>query len=124
MLLFVTLACGDKDTTLDSASVGTWTEVDEVLQRSCGFDSCHAASAAAGGLSVEGDAYAAIVGVASAQDPSTNLVEPGDAAGSYLVMKLRGTEGITADAMPPPNGGLDEADIALIESWIDAGASE
>ena len=122
MLLLLTLACGDKDDPLDSATVGTWSDVDTIFGRSCSFDSCHGASAAAGGLSLDGDAHAAVVGVASAQDPSVNLVEPGDSAGSYLVMKLRGADGITADSMPP-SGSLDEADIVLIETWIDAGAA-
>jgi len=124
MLLLLSLACGDKDVIDSGDTVGTFAEVDTILNRSCSFDSCHSASASAAGFSVEGDSYAAMVGVASAQQPDIHLVEAGDSANSYLVMKLEGAEGITNDAMPPPNGGLDAADIATITSWIDAGAPE
>ena len=50
---------------------------------------------------------------------SGQLLKPGDAMGSLLVQKLRGTAG---NRMPAGRPALDEATIAKFEKWISAGA--
>ena len=47
---------------------------------------------------------------------------PGDPDASYLIHKLEGRAGITGDRMPQGGPFLSSADIAVIRSWIQAGA--
>jgi hypothetical protein len=72
--------------------------------------------------------YSAIVDVPSTQAPGVDFVEPGSAADSYLVAKLRDQQldvGGTGTRMPlNATDPLDEATISTIEAWIDAGAPE
>ena len=49
------------------------------------------------------------------------LIAPGDPVNSYLLMKVRGDERIVGDRMPP-GMPLEAEQIALIETWIEAGA--
>ncbi len=69
-------------------------------------------------------AYANLVGVKS---PATGLVrvDPGKPDSSYLIMKLEGTQlnkGGTGVRMPFGAEPLPADTIALIRSWIKAGA--
>ena len=71
-------------------------------------------------------AYDAIVGQPSLQVPSLPLVDPGNPDHSYVVLKIRGTAatvGGVATRMPLNAQPLSDADVAAIESWILAGAS-
>ena len=76
----------------------------------------------AGNLNLTGDAYAALVNVASAQRPGAVLVIPGDPDGSYLVRKIEGRD-ITGLRMPrtgPPF--MTDGQISVIRRWIAVGA--
>jgi hypothetical protein len=71
------------------------------------------------------DGHAAMVDVASLEAAGVDWVEPGSAADSYVVAKLRGTQmdaGGSGGQMPLNGTPLDEATITMIEEWIDAGA--
>lgn len=73
------------------------------------------------------DGYAAIVGIETSQAAGVSLVEPGSAADSYIVAKLRGEQaalGGVGGQMPQGMTPLDDATISMIEAWIDAGAPE
>ena len=50
------------------------------------------------------------------------LLTPGDAAGSLLYVKLAGGEQPFGEPMPLNYGPLSDADLDLIEHWIQAGA--
>jgi uncharacterized protein (TIGR03118 family) len=69
-----------------------------------------------------GSSYAALVGVASLEQPAILRVNPGDAANSYLIQKLQGAAGITGQRMPLGGPYLDQATIDQISSWIASGA--
>jgi uncharacterized protein (TIGR03118 family) len=91
--------------------------------------SCHTGtpSATADGLPgvmnlSAGNSFAALVGVASLEQPSLQRVAPGDAANSYLIHKLEGAPGITGSRMPLNGPFLDQATIDQVKSWINAGA--
>jgi hypothetical protein len=90
-------------------------------------DNCLSGCHVPGGLGMPLDlsnAYATIVGVESMQAAGVSLVEPGSAADSYLLTKLRGEQTV---GIQMPGGGaapLDDATISMIEAWIDAGAPE
>jgi hypothetical protein len=114
----------DSDSGGTPALEPTFTNVQaEVFSKSCAFSTCHAASGS-GGLSLPDAAtsYAELVGVPSEQVPEFMRVEAGNPAGSYLYMKLTEDSRITDDPMPPSGVLLEAEKLALIESWIAAGA--
>ena len=80
-------------------------------------------------------AHGRIVSVASSLPGGMSLVEPGDPDGSYLYRKVAGTHGAICDElelpredcgeqMPRGTGAvpLDDAELALVETWIATGA--
>ncbi|WAS93347.1 Ig-like domain-containing protein [Nannocystis punicea] len=96
------------------------TSIQPIFDQRC---SCHQSMMPPKGLALnEGTSFAALVGVDSMGQPGTPYVDPGNSAGSWLVTKIK--------PMPPvglqmPEGGMLDADqVALIETWIDAGAPE
>jgi hypothetical protein len=124
--LLILTACGDKDDDSGATDTGeesgpepTWENVrDDVLVPSCGFSSCHAPPGSAQ-FGVDADSLADdYVEVPAFQDESYFLVDPGNPDDSYLLMKLEGAAGISNDAMPPPDGGMDAARVQLVRDWI------
>jgi len=65
---------------------------------------------------------AALVSVASVEQPGVQRVAPSNSAGSYIVRKLQGDPGITGSRMPFGGQPLDQPTINAIRQWIDAGA--
>jgi hypothetical protein len=128
-VLFALVACsgGKDDTGADTAALDpTLANVQaEILTPSCAFSSCHGSSG--GGASdldlSEDTAHAEVVGVESVDNPGAILVVAGDAASSYLVEKCTpGATGTVGAPMPEGTAGLDDARLALLVAWIDAGA--
>ncbi|MBL8267948.1 CHRD domain-containing protein, partial [Steroidobacter sp.] len=66
--------------------------------------------------------FAALVGVASTEQPAVQRVDAGDPDASYLVRKLEGAAGITGARMPLGGAALDPVLIANVRAWITAGA--
>jgi Ca2+-binding RTX toxin-like protein len=84
---------------------------------------CHNGSSAPHGLILaEGQSYDLLVNIASKEVPSLKRVEPGDPDDSYLVQKVEGTAAV-GGRMPLNSTPLTDAQIALIRSWISAGAN-
>jgi hypothetical protein len=115
------MSCGEReDTSVEQQDVPTFTELEnDVFGMSCAFSSCHGSGTA--GLLLNGeDDFERLINVDSTVLAGEILVIPGDSSNSYLIKKMRGTEGIVGDIMP--SGGMDENVIQRIEDWIDAGA--
>lgn len=76
----------------------------------------------AGGVTLcSRQAYGSIVGVTSRQVGRLTIVAPGDSARSYLLRKLLGAPPTTGHRGPPGNV-ISNEELAIIQSWIDAGA--
>lgn len=73
-------------------------------------------------LSNAAASHAALVGVASTEQPGVQRVNAGNPDTSYLVRKLEGAPGITGDRMPLGGAPLSAALIADVRAWITAGA--
>ena len=69
-----------------------------------------------------GNSFAALVNVASLEQPALLRVKPGDPANSYLIQKLEGSAGISGQRMPLGGPYLDQATIDQVKSWITSGA--
>ena len=92
------------------------TQVQPILANNC--YRCHAGTAHRGGLNLETRAA-----MLKGGHDGTVLV-PGDPAKSLLVRLIR-HEGPADDPMPmppPPKSKLSDADIAVVEHWVRAGA--
>jgi hypothetical protein len=91
----------------------------------CATSACHSGSPPASApVSLDpGRSWQELVGVPSTEAPE-HLVEPFDPAASYLVSKVRGTQGQVGglSQMPPAGEPLSEAEIQAIEGWIARGA--
>jgi mono/diheme cytochrome c family protein len=84
---------------------------------------CHGAGGSQPVLTT-GSAYEAIVGRPS-PTVTLNQVEPGNSALSYLFRKVSGTHlsvGGSGSRMPAGMNQLPQAEISILQSWIDAGA--
>lgn len=73
-------------------------------------------------LSSAAASWAALVGVASEEQPALLRVQPNDPAASYLVRKLDGGPGITGVRMPFGGPYLSASDMDMVRSWINSGA--
>jgi len=69
-----------------------------------------------------GNTFAAIVGVASIEQPTLRRVTPGDPDHSYLVQKIEGAAGISGQRMPLGGPFLAQSEIDQVRAWIAQGA--
>jgi hypothetical protein len=84
---------------------------------------CHSGANAPEGLQLDqAHSYALLVGVPSAEVPSTLRVKPGDPADSYLIQKLQNSSGIVGAQMPFGGPYLAQSTIDVIQQWITNGA--
>lgn len=105
----------------------TWeTRISKIIEQNCG---CHSPQAPAAGLVLYGEegVYDRLL-LDSEQNPDFKLVVPGDPENSYLLMKIKGADGIIGQPMPqdPVTGesALPQTLIDEIDSWIQLGAIE
>lgn len=110
-----------------SPQVSLSKDVQPIFTVRCATTGCHGSSFPNLGLIlIDGESYANLVNVKSAESP-LDRVEPGDSAASYLMHKLQGTQtsvGGSGDQMPRFSTPLPDAEIDLIRSWIDQGAQD
>ena len=107
----------------DGSVVNFQTEVQSIFTQSCASSACHAGAAPKAGLSLEdGKSISNLVGVGSVQCSSLKRVEAGAPDKSYLVQKLEGQGSCFTMNRMPPGGPLGQAEIALAQAWIAAGA--
>ncbi len=106
---------------------GTGNTVADIVARSCGGAACHIGEdMPAAGLDLsEGAVYTSLVDRPSTQVADRTLVVPGDPDASWLMCKLRhDCDDRIGSRMPPPGAPeLADEDLAVIEAWIEDGAS-
>ena len=138
----------------ESGPVSFSTQIQPILQQSCGVagGTCHGASDGssqlglylaepAGAMDGYGDPatiLGAIVNAKSMEDPTMNIITPGDPENSYLYHKVLGDQDTlvadcTANAsgvqgkpcgvsMPQTGGSIGTTDEGLLKDWITQGA--
>jgi hypothetical protein len=93
--------------------------VSSIFQRNCTTAGCHSGAYPAMGFDLSGPNHrAALIDVASRQLEGRKLVDLQAPSESYLLMKLRGTEGIAGQQMPLGRDPLSDDDIAAVADWI------
>jgi hypothetical protein len=84
---------------------------------------CHIGAGAPEGLQLDAaHSYALLVGVPSAEVPTTLRVKPGDPTNSYIIQKLQNSAGIVGAQMPFGGPYLLQSTIDVIKQWITNGA--
>lgn len=131
LTLAMLLACNSgvttsEDTsTTDVSGVSFSRDIQPIFDTNCVV--CHQSATANGDLNLEaGLAYRNLVNAESTQSPLM-LVTPGDSDGSYLLHKLRGTQGEVGGSglrMPYGAPSLQQGQIDLILKWIEQGAPD
>ncbi|MCB9683248.1 MAG: hypothetical protein H6733_17415 [Alphaproteobacteria bacterium] len=99
-----------------------WCAVAAAIQTSC--LSCHSAASHLGGLDLETDAHAALVGVTSATDAGWTLVTAGAPDTSLLWVKLAGDVPAGLGGSMPPGRALSSGTVDLVRAWIVEGATD
>ena len=93
-----------------------------VFTPTCATSGCHFGAGASQGLRLdEANSFGFLVGVASSQGPTLQLVSAGDPDSSYLIQKLEGTASV-GQQMPLAGGSLSQPIINIIRQWIVDGA--
>jgi mono/diheme cytochrome c family protein len=97
------------------ADDGVPADVQKVFKKHC--VRCHTGAAPPRVLLLIREKAGAVVGAPSAGKPGLLLVEPGKPETSYLLMKVRGDEGIQGKRMPP-GGALSDDELKVLEAWV------
>jgi hypothetical protein len=125
-------SCGDTGPTssTDTSTTGTRSiqatpsfasTVQEIFSRKgCTSSSCHGSAQMAGLDLRSGASYASLVGVRATSESIVRVI-PGNADGSYLVIKVEGRQSVGA-RMPQTGSPLDAIDLTNLRNWIDQGA--
>jgi len=119
----VATASGEFAVTGPAQAVSFATQILPLLT-TCTGGSCHDDSGPQQGLELSpAVAHASLVGVASRECPTTQLVDPGDPHASYFLFKLRGNGPcMTGTRMPRGAPALTLAQLVLVRDWITNGA--
>lgn len=95
----------------------------QIFTPRCATSGCHVAGDAVFDLVLSsGESYDRLVNVPSAEIPSFDRVEPGNATDSYLYMKVADDPRILGDPMPFTGPRLSAGELQLIADWINDGA--
>jgi mono/diheme cytochrome c family protein len=94
-------------------------KVMEIFSRSCATSGCHAGKSPKAGLSLEAEKVPGnLVGVKSMQNTKRMLIDAEDPAGSYLLLKITGGEGMKGKKMPIFKKALTEDEIKAVTLWV------
>jgi hypothetical protein len=112
---------GNGDTRQIVADPSFGTVVQEIFNRKgCASGSCHGTGASAGLDLRTGNSYAQLVNVTATQSAVARVI-PGNADGSYLIIKVEGRQTV-GQQMPIGGSALDNIDLTNLKNWINQGA--
>jgi len=102
----------------DSLRAALGARTAKIFKRSCATSGCHAGSYPKARLSLEpANMTEAVADVPSRQIDTLMLVDTKEPSRSYLLMKIRGDEGIKGELMPIDMPRLKTAEVETIELW-------
>ena len=95
--------------------------IQPIFTQNCVSNGCHNSAARGGLVLLQGPAYVNLVNIPSTQEPNRMRALPGDAANSYMIIKIEGNQ-TTGTRMPLGREPLDEVLIQTLINWIRQGA--
>lgn len=112
----------DMDPRVVKANPSFQADIQEIFERKgCSASTCHGESQRAGLDLRSGTSYDALVGVTATTESVVRVI-PGDAEGSYLVVRVEGRQAV-GNRMPLGGTPLDSIDVANLRNWIERGAA-
>lgn len=94
-------------------------QVIEIFENDCSTPGCHSGSKPKKGLNLEMDEMMAeLIDVPSIEIDKLKLIDTARPQQSYLLMKIRGDEGIADHRMPVEAPPLTADKIKIIEEWV------
>jgi len=109
----------EKEVPVDSVLIALQNDVVKIFEYDCATSGCHRGRRPKKRLNLEADQMVkAMVNVTSIGIDSLKLVDLENPEKSYLLMKIKGGEGIVDDRMPIEAPPLPDAQIQTIEDWI------
>ena len=97
-------------------------DIQPIFERNgCTNGACHGGAVSAGLDLRSGASYNNLVNVQATSEPITRVI-PGNADGSYLVIKLEGRQAV-GSRMPLGGQALNTTDLTNIKNWINRGAN-
>lgn len=127
MVVVMGVSCGSDSALREVTAPGPVTLQDvqsAVFTPSCATLGCHVGGGAPRGLDLsEGNAFGNLVNVPSDQVGQYDRVNPGNAADSYVYMKVTADGRILGDPMPAEGDELSSQRKALLREWIEQGAN-
>ena len=94
-------------------------EVAIIFKEDCSTSGCHRGNYPKKKLNLEEDKFLqALINVPSLEVETLKLVDTKNPDKSYLLMKIRGDEGIVDDRMPVDAPPLKDEEIKIIENWV------
>ena len=95
------------------------TEVERILSENCSTSGCHTGAYPPQGLNLNETQFpASVIDVPSQEVPNLKLVDPQNPDQSYLLIKIKGSEGIKGRQMPAYAQPLEPEEISTIEKWV------
>lgn len=108
-----------KQTVLESARDISQEGTAEICKSNCATSGCHRGQYPKAKLNLEVERfYDTTVDIPSIQIESLKLVDTSDPEASYLLMKIRGDEGIKQNRMPFMAPPLTDDEIQTVRLWI------
>jgi hypothetical protein len=95
--------------------------IQPIFTQNCVANGCHNSAAGGGLVLLQGPAYVNLVNIPSTQEPNRMRVLPGDAANSYMIIKIEGNQTI-GTRMPLGREPLDQVLIQNLINWVNKGA--
>lgn len=89
-------------------------------RKGCASSSCHGSARQAGLRLTSGSSYTNLVNIVATQSTALRVI-PGNADGSYLVIKVEGRQTF-GERMPLGGAPLDNIDLSNLKNWINQGA--
>lgn len=94
-------------------------QASKIFAKNCSVSGCHQGQYPPMGLNLSRDRFQdSLVNVLSREVPSLKLVDTQNPKESYLLMKIRGSEGIEGKRMPLNSLPLQPEEIQVIENWV------
>ncbi len=95
------------------------TGVVKILTENCSTSGCHTGAYPPQGLNLDETQFpASVIDVPSQEIPNLKLVDPQNPDQSYLLMKIKGSEGIKGRQMPAYAQPLKPEEISAFEKWV------
>lgn len=92
---------------------------ENVFSKNCSRSGCHTGSYPPQGLNLDKDHFQdSLIDVSSREVPHLKLVDTKNPEQSYLLMKIKGSEGIIGSQMPAYAPPLKAEEISAVESWV------